>query len=101
MNTEPYTRLENNALVFAARYTHHRNTGATLLIRRCLMFNWERIDQATTKIIKPSIDGFREYTETLIVKNETTIQKILDWHKKMTISELNENFRIEIHIGHE
>jgi len=47
MKTEPYQRLENTALVFAARYTHHRNTGATLLLVRCLMFNWERIDQLT------------------------------------------------------
>jgi len=47
MKTEPYQRLENTALVFAARYTHHRNTGATLMIVRCLMFNWERIDQTT------------------------------------------------------
>jgi len=44
MNTEPYQRLENTALVFAARYTHHRNTGATLAVVRCLIFNWERID---------------------------------------------------------
>jgi hypothetical protein len=44
MNTEPYQRLENTALVFAARYTHHRNTGATLLLVRFLIFNWERID---------------------------------------------------------
>jgi hypothetical protein len=47
MKTEPYQRLENTALVFAARYTHHRNTGATLMIVRCLMFNWGRIDQTT------------------------------------------------------
>jgi len=47
MNKEPYQHLENTALVLAARYTHNRNTGATLAIVRCLMSNWERIDQAT------------------------------------------------------
>ena len=44
---EPYTQEENTALVFAARYTHSRNTGGTFAIVRCLVMNWERIDMHT------------------------------------------------------
>jgi hypothetical protein len=44
---EPYTRTENTALVFAARYTHNRNTGGTLAIVRCLIINWHRIAPST------------------------------------------------------
>ena len=40
---ELYTPLENTAIVFAARYTHNRNTGGTYAIVRCLIANWDRI----------------------------------------------------------
>ena len=46
MNT-PYTPQENTAMIFAARYTHNRNTGGTLAIVRCLVANWERLNIST------------------------------------------------------
>ena len=48
---EPYTSLEDTALVFAARYTHNRNTGGTYAIVRCLISNWGRITPSTQEMI--------------------------------------------------
>lgn len=39
------------ALVFAARYTHHRNTGGTLAVCRALALVWDQMDERTQKQI--------------------------------------------------
>ena len=48
---EPYSRLENTALVCAARYCHNRHTSGALMLTRCLISNWERIDLHTQEQI--------------------------------------------------
>lgn len=39
------------AMVFAARYTHHRNTGGTLAVCRALAWCWDQLDERTQKQI--------------------------------------------------
>lgn len=39
------------AMVFAARYTHHRNTGGTLAVCRALAWCWDQLDKRTQKQI--------------------------------------------------
>ena len=39
------------ALVFAARYTHHRDTGGTLAVCRALAYCWDQLDERTRKQI--------------------------------------------------
>ena len=68
MNTEPYTRTEHTALVFAARYCHNRHTAGAFMLTRCLISNWERID--------PHI---QEYILSEAYKEATTNRD--DWQK--------------------
>ena len=39
------------AMVFAARYTHHRNTGGTLAVCQALAWCWDQLDERTQKQI--------------------------------------------------
>ena len=39
------------ALVFAARYTHHRGTGGTLAVCSALAYCWDQLDEHTRKQI--------------------------------------------------
>lgn len=68
---EPYTPLENTALVFAARYCHNRFTSGALMLIRCLISNWERIDLHTQKQILS--ESYKEATT-----NHDDWQKLFD-----------------------
>ena len=75
MNTEPTPTLAvvapaascsrllpppmQTAMVFAARYTHHRNTGGTLAVCRALAWCWDQLDEQTQK---PILDESHEAT---------------------------------------
>jgi hypothetical protein len=39
----PLTPAEQTCLIFAARYAHHRNTGAALMVVNAILQNWDRI----------------------------------------------------------
>jgi hypothetical protein len=52
----------NTAMVFAARYTHHRNTGGTLAVCRALAWCWDQLDERTQKQI---LDESHEATSNL------------------------------------
>lgn len=43
---------EQTAYVFAARYTHDRNTGGTLAITRALALVWDKLSENTKKQIE-------------------------------------------------
>ena len=46
------------ALVFAARYTHHRGTGGALAVCNALAYCWDQLDERTQKqIIKESYEA--------------------------------------------
>jgi len=82
MNTEPYQRLENTALVFAARYAHNRNTGSTFAIVRCLIMNWQRIDVITqAQILR---EAYQDATS-----NRDDWQKLFD-HANYKVEEASE-----------
>lgn len=82
MNTEPYSQLENTALVFAARYCHSRNTGGTFAIVRCLIANWDRIRKDTQDQI------LREAYQDAIY-NRDDWQKLFD-HANYKVEESSE-----------
>ena len=39
--------IDNTLYIFAARYAHHRNTGAAYQVVRCILEAWDRLDQQT------------------------------------------------------
>jgi hypothetical protein len=55
------------AFVFAARYTHHRNTGGTLAVCRALALVWPQLSEGTQEqILKESHEAttnLREWRE--------------------------------------
>jgi hypothetical protein len=55
MKKEPLSKQLQTALIFAARYTHNRNTGATLHMTETLKNNWIQLSTHIQKqIIKES-----------------------------------------------
>lgn len=54
-NNEQMTKLEpgdESVVVFAARYAHHRNTGASLLVCNHIKRNWDRYCQNTQQMLQ-------------------------------------------------
>lgn len=58
---EELSQLEQTAYIFAARYTHNRNTGGTLAITRALAMVWDKLSDRTQKQIET--EAYNEATE--------------------------------------
>lgn len=54
-------QLQQTIYVFAARYTHNRNTGGTLAVTRALASVWEDLSEDTKRQIE--IEAYTEATE--------------------------------------
>ena len=71
-STELLSQLEQTAYVFAARYTHNRNTGGTSAITRALAMVWDRLSEQTRKQIEK--EAFEEATA-----NRDDWEKFFHW----------------------
>ena len=54
----PLPSRVQTALVFAARYTHHRETGGTLMVTEALTHVWDQLSEDTqTQILKEAYEA--------------------------------------------
>ena len=53
--------IQQTAYLFAARYTHNRNTGGTLAITRALAMVWDQLSEQIQKQIET--EAYNEATE--------------------------------------
>lgn len=62
------------ALMFSARYAHHRNTGAALLVTTALKQCWDKMDKRTKEqIIRESHEAttnFEDWNSLRVFANE-------------------------------
>lgn len=58
MSHETFSGAMQASLVFAARYAHHRDTGAALMVVGAVIAYWDRIDPVTrNQIVRESYDA--------------------------------------------
>ena len=84
MKENELTPHEQTAYVFAARYTHNRNTGGTLAVVRALAFVWDRLSSSTQNQIEK--EAYHEATA-----NRDDWERLFHWNDQLPAHLKNKN----------